>query len=58
MKKSEALQLIQDIFEFEGLGMQMRYKDACSILEALLDAGMMPPDRKNGLTFNYEWDPE
>jgi hypothetical protein len=61
MKRSEALTLIMDTFEHEGLGMQMRLKDADSILYALEMAGIKPPLSKEKGVFlvkYYGWEPE
>src|SRR5258708_1086557 len=45
MKRSEAIKLIMETFEYEGLGTQMRKKDAGAIIDGLVEAGMLPPPR-------------
>lgn len=61
MKRSEAVQLILETFEFQGLGPQMREKDAYMILDALVRAGMKPPLTKRCpvlLTDKHVWEKE
>jgi len=64
MKRSEAIKLILNTFEFEGLGTQMRVQDAIMILDALLKAGMTPPywiksvEGRWGCEKRTGWEPE
>ena len=64
MKRDEAVQLIMDTFEFEGLGTQMRYKDADAILYALDKKGFLPPDIHHCFSHDcqhgptYRWEKE
>lgn len=46
MKRSEMIKLIRDTFEYEGLGVSMREKDAIAILDKIEEAGMLPPERE------------
>jgi hypothetical protein len=43
MKYTEAVALIEETFEMQGTGVTMRTKDAACILDALINAGMLPP---------------
>jgi hypothetical protein len=47
MKYTEAVALIEETFEMQGTGVQMRTKDAACILDALIEAGMLPPQIDN-----------
>lgn len=61
MKRSEAIKLIMDVFEFQGTGIPMRYKDALAILNTLERCGMKPPLTKRCpvlLTTVHTWEKE
>jgi len=57
MKYTEAVALIEETFEMQGTGVQMRTKDAACILDALIEAGMMPPIDPNEVHC-LGWEPE
>ena len=66
MKRSEMIKLMTDTFEFEGLGHEMRVKDANAILFAMERAGMLPPGVATNIYLRSEcdyaviseWEPE
>lgn len=69
MKKSDAIKLVMDTFELEGLGTRMREKDAASIIDALIEVGMLPPPYTYipgnpetpsfiGSAMKHAWEPE